>query len=77
MSRGRTQPLDEEAVGDPSGSLEACTFSQPDDAPPRYRIVGPDGTYDPEAAPDLDVQTYRELFSWMVTQQVVDERMVK
>lgn len=77
MSRGRIDPLDEEAVGEATGSLADCTFSQPDEAPPRYRIVGPDGSYDPDALPDLDLETYRELFGWMVTQQVVDDRMVK
>jgi pyruvate dehydrogenase E1 component alpha subunit len=77
MSRGRVEPLDEEAVGEATGSLADCTFSQPDDAPPRYRIVGPDGSYDPDALPDLDLETCRELFGWMVTQQVVDDRMVK
>lgn len=77
MSRGRIEPLDEEAVGAATGSLADCTFSQPDDAPPRYRLVGPDGEYDPDTLPNLDLETYRELFGWMVTQQVVDERMVK
>jgi len=77
MSRGRSQPLDEAAVGDPSGSLAECTFAQPQDAPPRYRIVGPDGAYDPDAVPELGVETYRDLFGWMITQQVVDDRMVK
>lgn len=77
MSSGRPTWLDEQAVGDATGSLADCTFSQPDDVPPRYRIVGPDGEYDPDAVPDLGVETYRELFGWMVTQQVIDERMVK
>jgi pyruvate dehydrogenase E1 component alpha subunit len=77
MSGDVTVRIDEPSLGEPTGSMADCTFSQPEETPPRYRIVAPDGSAEADAVPDLDVETYRELFGWMVTQQVVDERMVK
>jgi len=64
-------------VGGATGSLDARTFAGPDGAPPRYRLVAPDGSYDPDRLPDFGADEYRDLFEWMVTQQVVDGRMVK
>jgi len=69
--------MSEESVGAGRASLEECSFSQAEEAPPRYRLVQPDGSYDEAAIPDLDVETHRGLYRWMVMQQVVDERMVK
>lgn len=64
-------------VGGATGSIDACTFAGPDEPPSRYRLVAPDGSYDPDRLPELDADEYRDLFEWMVIQQVVDERMVK
>jgi pyruvate dehydrogenase E1 component alpha subunit len=74
MSKVREQPLD---LGEPSGSLAECTLSEPEETPRRYRIVGEDGSYDPDRLPDLADEDLVDLYRAMVRQQVVDERMVK
>jgi pyruvate dehydrogenase E1 component alpha subunit len=72
------RPVPPAWLGEETASFERCRLHQGDEAPPRYRVVDPDGSYDPADVPDyFDVETYRELFEWMVMQQVVDERMVK
>lgn len=63
-------------LGKPSGSIAECTVSEPSETPPRYRLVDEDGGYDPDSLPDLTDDQFRELFRWMLTQEVVDERMV-
>jgi pyruvate dehydrogenase E1 component alpha subunit len=41
-----------------------------------YRIVAPDGSYDPDAVPDLDADALRDLYRWMRLERAFDERMV-
>jgi pyruvate dehydrogenase E1 component alpha subunit len=72
----RPDRFDEEYLGEAIGSFEECTMGQKETTPPRYRLVDPDGSHDPEAIPDLSIEAYRDLLEWMVVQQVVDERMV-
>ncbi|ARS91016.1 pyruvate dehydrogenase (acetyl-transferring) E1 component subunit alpha [Natrarchaeobaculum aegyptiacum] len=42
-----------------------------------YRVVEPDGSYDPEATPDLDDESFRDLYRWMVLQRTFDDRATK
>jgi pyruvate dehydrogenase E1 component alpha subunit len=77
MSRERIQDVTEREIGEGTSSFESCVHRQGDRAPPRYRIVNPDGSYDADQIPELSVEEYREIFEWMVVQQVVDRRMVK
>ncbi|MFB6156706.1 MAG: thiamine pyrophosphate-dependent enzyme [Haloferacaceae archaeon] len=74
---GDRRAFGEGELGGTESSLEACTIRQGERAPDRYRVVGPDGEYDPDAVPDLTTDELRDLYGWMVVQQVVDERMVK
>jgi len=66
----------EASLGEPTATLDDSRFSQGETAPPRYRVLAPDGSYDPDDVPDFDDETLRELYRWMRLQQVFDERMV-
>jgi pyruvate dehydrogenase E1 component alpha subunit len=72
-----TDPVEQHRLGEPTPSFEACTMRQAKEPPPRYRLLSPNGDYDPESVPDLTAEQCTELFEWMIIQQVVDERMVK
>lgn len=74
---GEPVGFDEGTLGPTVDSLTESLHRQSETAPPRYRLVSPDGDYDPDAVPDLSAEAHRELYRWMVTQQVVDRRMVK
>lgn len=74
MNKRDDTPLE---LGAPSDSLADCTLSEPEETPPRYRIVGEDGSYDPDRLPPLSDEELEELYRWMVLQQVIDVRMVK
>ena len=67
----------ESSLGEPTASFGDCLLRQGDDAPPRYRFVEPDGSYDPEAVPDFSTEEHREMYYWMLLQRRYDERMVK
>ena len=67
----------ESALGAPTTSFEESRLRQGETAPARYRFVGPDGSYDPEAIPDFSTEELREIYYWMRLQQRFDERMVK
>ncbi|USZ73634.1 thiamine pyrophosphate-dependent enzyme [Natronosalvus halobius] len=71
--------LDDQSLelGAPSGSIAECTLSEPEKTPQRYRIVDDEGNYDPDALPPLSNEELKELYRWMVLQQVIDVRMVK
>ncbi|WP_135535998.1 MULTISPECIES: thiamine pyrophosphate-dependent dehydrogenase E1 component subunit alpha [Halostella] len=58
-------------------SADAETVSQDDVDVDTYRILEPDGSYDAERLPDLDDETFRELYRWMVLQRVFDNRATK
>ncbi|WP_135822304.1 thiamine pyrophosphate-dependent dehydrogenase E1 component subunit alpha [Halostella litorea] len=62
-----------------AGSVDADveTLSEADVDVGIHRILEPDGTYDPDAVPDVDDETLRDLYRWMVLQRVVDERATK
>lgn len=77
MSNEQTR-FDERKLGEGTADFEDCRLEQSDTAPPRYRIVDPDGSYDAGDVPDdLGIETYRDLLEWLLVQQIVDERMVK
>jgi pyruvate dehydrogenase E1 component alpha subunit len=42
-----------------------------------YQIVDPDGSYDPDAVPDLGPDRLQDLYRWMLLERIFDERMVK
>ncbi|WP_254533030.1 pyruvate dehydrogenase (acetyl-transferring) E1 component subunit alpha [Natrinema gelatinilyticum] len=42
-----------------------------------YRVVRPDGTFDPARVPDLEDDAFRDLYRWMLLQRVYDERATK
>lgn len=52
-------------------------YSQTDLPLDSFRIVEPDGSYDPEAVPDLDADGLRDLYRWMLLERTFDERMVR
>lgn len=58
-------------------SADAETVSEDDLQIETYRVLEPDGTYDAERLPDLEDDTYRELYRWMVLQRVFDSRATK
>jgi pyruvate dehydrogenase E1 component alpha subunit len=58
-------------------STDAETVSEDDLQIETYRVLEPDGTYDAERLPDLDDETYREVYRWMVLQRVFDSRATK
>lgn len=64
-------------LGKPSNSLSECTLNEPEETPQRYRIVDEDGTYESDNLPPLSDEELKELYRWMVLQQVIDVRMVK
>jgi len=66
----------ESSLGDPTSSFEDCLLQQGETAPPRYRFLEPDGSYDPDAVPDFSVEEHREIYYWMLLQKRYDERMV-
>jgi pyruvate dehydrogenase E1 component alpha subunit len=51
-------------------------FDQDDLSVPTYRVVAPDGSYDPDAVPDLDPEGFRDIDRWMRFERVFDERRV-
>ena len=55
----------------------AGRISQDDIEVGRYQVLGPDGSYDQGAVPDLDDGQLRDLYRWMLLERTVDERMVK
>ena len=64
-------------LGEPTPSLEACLHRQGERPPARYRVLEPDGSYDPDDVPPIDADTLVEVYRWMLLQQRYDERMVK
>ena len=60
------------AVGDGGVGL----LTQADLSVPTHQIVDPDGSYDPEAVPDLSAEELCDLYRWMVTDRVFSRRMV-
>ena len=72
----QSSTFSESALGKGSASFEDCLLRQGDTAPPRYRFVDPDGSYDPEAVPDLSAEQHRDIYYWMLLQRRYDERMV-
>ncbi|MFB6251476.1 MAG: thiamine pyrophosphate-dependent enzyme [Halobellus sp.] len=61
------------AVGDDGVGV----LSQSDLTVPTHQIVDPDGSYDPDAVPDLSEEDRCDLYRWMVTDRVFSRRMVK
>jgi pyruvate dehydrogenase E1 component alpha subunit len=51
-------------------------LTQDELAVPTHQVVAPDGSYDPEAVPDLTEGELRDLYRWMVTDRVFSRRMV-
>ena len=65
---------DERANGGEAGALPWLTQ---DDLPVEtYRIVDPDGSYDPDALPGLDDDEFVDLYRWMRVERRFAERMV-
>jgi len=58
-------------------SVDADTVSEDDLQIDTYRVLEPDGSYEAERLPDLDAETFRELYRWMVLQRVFDTRATK
>ena len=59
------------------GEAGAVPWLSQDDLPVEtYRIVEPDGSYDPAALPDLDDGDLVDLYRWMRVEQRYAERMV-
>jgi pyruvate dehydrogenase E1 component alpha subunit len=52
-------------------------ISQDDITVGRYQVLDADGTYDPDAVPDLTDEQLRDLYRWMLLERTIDERMVK
>ena len=73
MSEEVQQPV---PLGPTSTSLSECTTEEPEETPPRYQIVDEDGRYESAQVPGLNDDELLELFRWMITQEVIDERMV-
>ncbi|WP_239639181.1 thiamine pyrophosphate-dependent enzyme [Halococcus hamelinensis] len=44
---------------------------------PTHQLVTPDGTYEKDAIPALDPESFRDLYRWMVTSRVFNRRMVQ
>jgi len=51
-------------------------LTQDDLAVDTHQIVEPDGSYDADDVPDLDVEQFRDLYRWMLTDRVFSRRMV-
>lgn len=69
----REQPV---PLGEATSSLAESTISEPENIS-RYQIVDEQGEYDDSDVPDLSEDELLELFRWMLTQEIVDTRMVK
>lgn len=63
-------------LGECSSSLDRCRTSVAGYNTDRYRIVGPDGAYDPADVPDFSPDELRTLLTGMLFQRRLDERMV-
>jgi pyruvate dehydrogenase E1 component alpha subunit len=61
-----------ESAGPDSGRI-----SQDDIDVGVHQIIDPDGSYDSKTVPDLGTDGLRDLYRWMLTERIFDERMVK
>jgi len=74
MSERIEQPV---PLGTPTSELAESTITEPEEMPQRYQIVDEHGEYDAADVPDLDESELLDLFRWMLTQEIIDDRMVK
>lgn len=65
-----------EELGECTSDLDRCRTSHADSAVARYRLVGPEGEYDPSTVPELERDELRTLLRGMLFQRVLDHRMV-
>lgn len=71
-----SQPHERFTTGSMSSDGGAEYLTQADIQVPTYQIVAPDGSYDENAVPDLDEEGFRDLYRWMVTDRVFNQRMI-
>lgn len=64
-------------LGETSARLSKCTVSESPEMTTRYQLLDEDGEYDSSKIPDLSDDDLIQLYTWMIRQQVVDDRMVK
>ncbi len=74
MSKPTEQPV---PLGAATSDLAESTIHEPAEMPQRYQIIDEHGDYDAANVPELADSELLELFQWMLTQEIVDDRMVK
>nr|WP_245779509.1 pyruvate dehydrogenase (acetyl-transferring) E1 component subunit alpha [Halostagnicola kamekurae] len=59
------------------GDVGVDPLSQGDLEIDTYQVVRPDGTFDSDRVPDVDDESLRDLYRWMLVQRLYDDRATK